>query len=112
MVGLDTVVGVLLGSMPRCRQEFLQHGRVRRGSVGDHLNGEHLGRADGPLKASAGYLDVAPWGDERVDDLPELIDRAVDLAPLPRHPHLRLAHRPAIARRRGDTGGQPRPAAA
>src|SRR5215211_8715649 len=50
MVGLDPVVGVLLGSMPRCRQQLLQHDRVGGCSVRDHLNGSYLGRGDGPLK--------------------------------------------------------------
>jgi hypothetical protein len=39
VVGLDPVVGVLLSSMPRCRQQFLQHDRVGRRPVRDHLNG-------------------------------------------------------------------------
>jgi hypothetical protein len=59
VVGLDPVVGVLLGSMPRCREQLLQHDRVGRCSVRDHLNGQHLGRADGPLKEPTGCLGVA-----------------------------------------------------
>ena len=39
VVALDPVVGVLLGSMPRCRQQLLQHDRVGCCSVRDHLNG-------------------------------------------------------------------------
>jgi hypothetical protein len=83
VVGLDPVVGVLLGSMPRCREQLLQHDRVGGCSVRDHLDGQHLGRADGPLKEPTGCLGVAPWGDQHVDDLPELVDRTVDIAPLP-----------------------------
>jgi len=44
-----------------------------------------------------GSLGVAPWGDEHVDDLPELVDRAVDIASLPGDPHIGLVHSPAIS---------------
>jgi hypothetical protein len=47
MAGLDPVVGVPLGAMPGRWQQILEHHRVRRRSIGDHLNGCHLGRADG-----------------------------------------------------------------
>jgi hypothetical protein len=40
---------------------------------------------------------ISPWGDEHVDDLPDLVDRAVEVAPLPGDPHLRLVHRPSIS---------------
>ena len=33
VVGLDPVVGVLLGPMPRDRQQFVHHDRVGRGSA-------------------------------------------------------------------------------
>ena len=40
---------------------------------------------------------VATWGDEHVDDLSELVDRSVDVAPLSSHLHIGLVHEPAIA---------------
>jgi hypothetical protein len=42
-------------------------------------------------------LGVAPRGDIDVDDLAELVDGAVDLAPLAGDLHIRLVHLPAIA---------------
>jgi hypothetical protein len=68
--------------MPGCRQQLLQHNRVGRRLIGDHLDGSDLGRADGPLEEPAGCPDVAPPGDEHVDDLAELVDRTIDVAPL------------------------------
>jgi hypothetical protein len=57
------------------------------------------------LKELAGCLGVAPWGDEHIEDLPELIDRAVDLALLPGDPHLRFVHKPSDLLRRVDWPG-------
>jgi hypothetical protein len=76
------------------------------------LGGPDLGRADGPLNEPPGSRGISPSGDEYVDDLPELADRAVDVAPLPDDPHIRLVHRPAIshgvATRSGGLGQQRR----
>ena len=64
VVALDAVVGVLLGSMPRRREEFLQHGRVHRRLIGDNLDRRDLGRADGLLQEPTGSLGVPAGGDE------------------------------------------------
>jgi hypothetical protein len=48
MVGLDPVVGVPLGAVPRRWEQLLQHQRIGRCSVGDDLHRHHLRRADGP----------------------------------------------------------------
>jgi hypothetical protein len=81
MVGLDVVVGVAVGAMPRRWGQFVQRDRVGRRLVGDDLHGRDLGDADGPFQEAAGCLGVALWGDEHVDDLAELVDRTVDVAP-------------------------------
>jgi opine dehydrogenase len=52
VVGLDPVVGVVLSSMPRCRQQLLQHDRAGRRPICGHLNGLHVGRADGHWPAT------------------------------------------------------------
>jgi hypothetical protein len=44
-----------------------------------------------------GGRGISPRGDEHVDDLPKLVNRAVHVAPLPRHLHIRLIHLPAVA---------------
>jgi len=83
VVALDAVVGVLVGPMPRRRQQVIEHRRIRRCPVGGDLDRQDPGRADRPLNAPTGSRRVPPWSDEHVDDLPELVDRAIDAAPLP-----------------------------
>jgi hypothetical protein len=97
MVGLDLVVGVPLGAMPRRREEFLQHGRIGRCPVGDDLDRRSLGGADGLLEEPAGCLDIALCRDEDIDDLAELVDRAVHVAPPPGHLDVGFVNLPAIA---------------
>jgi hypothetical protein len=65
--------------------------------IGGHLNGHHVGRADGSLKEPTSSLRVAPTGHEHFDHLPELVDRAVHLPPLAGDLHLGLVHEPAVA---------------
>ena len=60
-------------------------------STGGDLRG-----AERPLEQPAGSGRVAPWGDEHVDDLAELVDRPVDVAPAVGDPHIRLVDLPAI----------------
>ena len=43
-----------------------------------------------------GFLGVAPRSDEYVDDLPELIDRTVDVPPAAGDLHIGLVHLPAV----------------
>jgi hypothetical protein len=96
MIGLDTVVGVLLGVVPWCRLQLLQPDRIRRRWIGDHLNRCHLGGVDGPVEEPAGRLGIPVWRYQDVDDLAELVDRAVDVTPLASDLHLRLVHLPAV----------------
>jgi hypothetical protein len=96
VIGLDPVVGVLLGAVPGRRQQVLQHDRVGCRSVGPDLHWHHLGGVEGPFEEPPGCLSVALWSDEHVDDLPELVDRAIDVPPLPSDLHIRLVHLPAV----------------
>jgi len=114
MVSLDPVVGVPIATMPGRRQQLLQHDRVGGRLIGDHLDGSALGRADGPLEELAGRPDVAPPGDEHVDDLAKLVDRPVHLAPAAGDLHIGLVHLPAISNTmsaRPSSLGQQRPRA-
>ena len=97
MVGLDPVVGVLLSAMPGRRQQLLQHDRVGRRLIRDHLDRSDLGRADGPLQEPPGGARVATRSDEHVDDPAELIDRAVQVAPLASNLQVGLVDLPAVA---------------
>jgi len=96
VVGFDVVVGMPIGAMPCRRQQLLQDHRVGRRLIGHDLAGHGPGRADGPLKDPTGRPQITPWGDEHVDDLPELIDRTVDVAPPTGDLHIRLVDLPAI----------------
>jgi hypothetical protein len=54
VIGLDRVVRVLLDVMPGRRQEFVDHSRVERCDVGDHLVRDHLEPPERPGEESAG----------------------------------------------------------
>ena len=87
----------ILRAMPRRREQLVQRDRVGRRLVGDDLHGRDLGGADGPLQEAAGGLGVALGGDEHVDDLAELVDRTVDVAPPTGDLCLSLIGLPAVA---------------
>ena len=81
VIGLGPVVGGLLGSVPRWREQLLEHHRVGRCPVGDDLHRRYLRRADRPLEEAGSGCRVPPWEDHHVDDLAELIDRSVHVPP-------------------------------
>ena len=83
--------------MPDHRQQLLEHRRVQRRVVGDHLDWRDPHCADGALEEPAGRGCVPPWGDEHVDDLPELVDGAVGVAPLARDFDIGLVDLPLVA---------------
>jgi len=97
MIGLDSVVGVLIGAVPGRRQQLLEHRRVRRGPVGDHLDRHHLRRADRPLEEPTSGRRIPPHGEEHIDDLAELIDRSIHIPPAAGDLHVGLIHPPAIS---------------
>ena len=83
VVAFDAVVGVLVGPMPRRRQQVIEHRRIRRCPVGGDLDRHDPRRVDHSLKEPTGSRRVPPWRDEHVDDLAELVDRAVDVRQRP-----------------------------
>jgi hypothetical protein len=95
VIRLDPVVGVPVGSMPCRWEQFVQHDRVCRCSVGDNLHRGHLRCGDGPFEDPAGRGDITPRGDEHVNDLVELIDRPGHIPPSPSDLPLGLVHEPA-----------------
>ena len=97
VIGLDPVVAVLLGAVPRRRQEFLLHGRVHRRLIGDNLDRRDLRGTDRSVEEPTGSLGVPAGGDEHVDDLPELVDRSVHIPPLASDLHIGLVDMPAVA---------------
>jgi hypothetical protein len=69
---------------------------VDRRLVGGDLDGRDLGRPNRVLEEPAGCPCVPTWGDEHIDDLAELVDRAVDVAPLASDLHVGLVDLPAV----------------
>jgi hypothetical protein len=65
--------------------------------VGGDLDGPNACSAHGLLEEPLGGVSVSSGGHEHVDDLAELVDRAVHIAPLPCHLHVGLLDVPAVA---------------
>jgi hypothetical protein len=78
VIGFDRVGGVALAVVPGTRNQLLEDGWVDRRRVGDDL-----GRAGAVLEGagdeSAGGRQVPRRGHQHVDDLPELVDRPVQI---------------------------------
>jgi hypothetical protein len=96
VIGLDVVVGIPLSAMPRRWQQLLQHHRIRRCLVGYDFAGSGPGRAERLLEEPMGGLGVPARGDKHVDDLPELVDRSVHVAPSAGDLHIGLVDLPAV----------------
>jgi hypothetical protein len=96
VVSFDMVVGMPVGAMPGRWQQFLEHRWIHWCVVGGYLDWRDPHRADGALKELAGRGGVPPRGHEHVDDLPELVDRPVDVAPPARDLDIGLVDLPAV----------------
>ena len=64
--------------------------------MGDHLDRCDLRRADRPLEEPGGSPPVTLGRDKDIDDLADLVDRAVDVAPLPGDLPVGLVDLPAV----------------
>jgi hypothetical protein len=82
--------------MKRRRQQVIENRRMRGCPVGCDLYQRDPRRADGPLEEPARRHRVPPWRDEHVDDLAELVDGPVDVAPLPSNLGVGLVDLPAV----------------
>jgi hypothetical protein len=91
-------VGVTFDVVPRRRDQLIEHGRVHRRSVGDHLGGSHLQRGDRAAEEPPCRHRVAPGGDEHVDDLAVLVDSAVHVPPDTVDLDIGLIGEPSVAR--------------
>jgi hypothetical protein len=96
VVGFDPVVGVALDVMPGRGQRLIEDSRVGRCLVGDDLHRRHTGRDPRPLKEPPGRLGVPPGRRVHVDDLPELVDRTVEVHPPAGDLDVGLVHVPAV----------------
>jgi hypothetical protein len=95
VIGFNRVVSVLLHHVPRLGHELVEHPRVRRGpsvvtSVGRRAP------AQGPGKELAGRRQIPLRCGEDIDDLSVLVDRPIQVHPLPSDLQVGLVHEPAI----------------
>jgi hypothetical protein len=97
VIGFNWVVGVLLHHVPRLGHDLVEHPRVRRGPVGGHLGGPP-GCVQRPGKEPSGRRQIPLRRGENIDDLPVLVDRPVQVHPLPSDLEIGLVHEPAIPR--------------
>jgi hypothetical protein len=97
MICLDPVVGIPVRTMPRRRQQLVQHHQRGRRQVGHNLARAGSWSCRWPAKEPPCRDAVPPWRDEHVDDLPRLIDRPVEVAPATGDLHIGLVHGPAIS---------------
>jgi hypothetical protein len=103
VIGFDRVVGVLLHDVPRLGHELVEHTRVSRGPVGGHL-GRPSRRVQCPGEEPAGCRHIPLRRREDINDLPVLVDRPVQVHPLPSDLQIRLVDEPAIP---GDVPARP-----
>jgi len=99
VVGFHPVVGVAFDVVPRRRDQFIEHHRVHRRSVGDHLGGTHLQHDHRPPEEPPCRHGVAADADEHVDDLAVLVDGAVHVPPDTVDLDVGLVSEPSVARR-------------
>ena len=95
MIGFDAVVAVLLGDVRGGRDQFVQHPQVRAGLVGGHLDWRRP-VPQGASEEAAGGGGVSLFGQQYVDGLPILVDRAVQVPPAAGDLDAGLINEPAI----------------
>jgi hypothetical protein len=98
VVGLDRLVRVRLDVMPGRRGEFVEHGWVDRGGVGDHLAGRHIQHRQRLPEEPAGGVGVPPSRHQRVDHLPVLVNGAIHVPPRAVDLDVGLVDGPAVTR--------------
>src|SRR5437764_10808652 len=96
VVGFHSVVGVNLRTVPRTRGQLINNIRVDRRLISGDLHRDHLRGGLRPGEKTPGRATVPPRGHIHVDDLPELVDRPVYVAPPTGHLDVSLIHPPAV----------------
>ncbi len=100
MIGLAAVVAVPLGHVRCHREEVVQHPQVRSSLIsGDFRSLRAVDQRAGEESAAGG--GVSMLGQRDVDDLPELVDRPVQIPSPASHLDVRLVDEPPV------TGGVP-----
>jgi hypothetical protein len=98
VIGFDGVVRVVLHDMARRGQQFIEHPRVRRSSVGAHL-GWAWAMLEGAGEERASGRQIPMLRDEDVDDVAMLVDRPVQIDSASGHFHIGFIDEPPITRR-------------
>jgi hypothetical protein len=96
VVGFDPVVGILLDVVPCGREQLVEHGRVDRGGVGDHLGRCHRQHGQRSPEEPASGVRVPADRNQHVDDLPVLVDGPVHVPPDTVDLHVRLIDEPPV----------------
>jgi len=96
MISFDSVVRVLSGVVKCGWQELRNDPDQSVGPVGGDLDRLAMG-ADRIGEELRGGLQVSPLGQEHVDDLPVLVNGAIDEPPRPRHLHVGLTADGSVA---------------
>ena len=96
MVGLYPVVSMPFDVIPRRGNQLIEHRRVHRHRVSDHLGGSHLHHGHRPADEPACRSSVAAGGDEYLDDLAVLVDGPVHVPPDTANLRIRLVDIPPV----------------
>ena len=81
VICLNRIIPVLLDDVALGGQHVVEHARVSRGSVGAHLDRARA-VCQGAGEEPASSREIPLLGPQHVDDLPELIDRPVQIDPV------------------------------
>ena len=95
MICFDPVVRVLLGHMRSGRDQVAENPQVCAALSVGHLHGRVL-VAESAFEEPAGRRGVPLFGQQHVDDLPELVDRPIQVPPPASDLHIGLIHEPPI----------------
>ena len=96
MIGFYSVVGVGLGPVPGTGSQLIENTWVHRRLVGGDFYGQDFGGGQRPDEETPSCDTIPPRTDIHVDDLPELIDRPIDVAPAIGHLDRGFVHPPAV----------------
>ena len=97
MVTLTALVQLRGAAMLDTRHAGAQRWRIARGLVGDDPLGCDAGCLHGAPNEGVGHSRSAPRTDVGINDLPSLIDRTLDVHPLPMHATIGLVTPPLLA---------------
>jgi hypothetical protein len=97
MISFDRIVRILLGDMARGRYQLLDHSRIRGSLIGGHF-ARAWAVFEGTGEEVAGGRQIPLLRSHHIDDLAVLVDRTIQIHPVPGDLHICLVHEPAISR--------------